>query len=144
MLELVVHLRLLPLLCPCLLPLPRRLRIPFYDSPSLLTSNTDGLLYPSHPPTSEQVFTTVHTEFGHCANEQYRTVSQHKPGTLPVLHVDQDPPYYILLSTYISYLILICLGHVRDFVGKRFHPSSYHHLMPRDVSNSLSPWVSLF
>jgi serine palmitoyltransferase len=104
------------------------------DNPSLLTSNTDGLLYPSHPPTSEQVFTTVHTEFGHCANEQYRTVSQHKPGSLPV-HVEQDPPYYILLSTYISYLILICLGHVRDFVGKRFHPSSYHHLMPRDVSN---------
>ena len=104
------------------------------DNPSLLTSNTDGLLYPSHPPTSEQVFTTVHTEFGHCANQQYRTVSQHKPGSLPV-HVEQDPPYYILLSTYISYLILICLGHVRDFVGKRFHPSSYHHLMPRDVSN---------
>jgi serine palmitoyltransferase len=33
-----------------------------------------------------------------------------------------------------SYLILICLGHIRDFVGRRFHPKAYQHLMPRDVS----------
>ena len=96
--------------------------------------NADGLLLPAIPPTSEQVFTTVHTEFGHCANEDFRTTSQHVPGTSVPAHVDQDPPYYILFSTYISYLILICLGHLRDFVGKRFSPSSYRHLMPRDVS----------
>ena len=99
-----------------------------------LTSNADGLLLPLRPPTSEQVFTTVHTEFGHCANEEYRTTSQHKPGAFFPLHVEQDPPYYILLSTYISYLILIVLGHIRDFVGKRLSPASYKHLMPRGVS----------
>lgn len=96
-------------------------------------SNANGLLYPVCPPTSEQVFTTVHTEFGHCADERYRTTSQHKLGT-PPSHIEQDPPYYILLSTYISYLILICLGHVRDFVGKRLYPARYQHLMPRNVS----------
>ncbi|KAF9484072.1 hypothetical protein BDN70DRAFT_196264 [Pholiota conissans] len=99
-----------------------------------LSNNADGLLLPLHPPTSEQVFTTVHTEFGHCANEAYRTTSQHKLGTPLEDHVEQDPPYYILLSTYISYLILIVLGHVRDFIGKRLSPASYHHLIPRDVS----------
>ncbi|PBK82393.1 PLP-dependent transferase [Armillaria gallica] len=92
--------------------------------------NSDGLVIPARPPTSEQVFTTVHSEFGHCANEEYRYVSQHTPGTTVPGHVEQDPPYYILLSTYISYLILICLGHFRDFFGKRFNPSSYRHLMP--------------
>lgn len=97
-------------------------------------SNADGLLLPLRPPTSEQVFTTVHTEFGHCANEAYRTTSQHKLGMPLEPHVEQDPPYYILLSTYISYLILIVLGHVRDFIGKRLSPASYHHLIPRDVS----------
>lgn len=97
-------------------------------------NNADGLALPAIPPTSEQVFTTVHTEFGHCANEDFRTTSQHVPGTPVPAHVDQDPPYYILFSTYISYLILICLGHVRDFIGKRFSPSSYKHLVPRDVS----------
>jgi len=102
----------------------------------LLSSNADGLLLPSRPPTSEQVFTTVHTEFGHCANEEYRTTSQHKPGSPLPAHVEQDPPYYILLSTYVSYLILICMGHLRDFLGKRLKASSYHHLMPSDVSLS--------
>ena len=104
--------------------------------------NADGLSLPATPPTSEQVFTTVHTEFGHCANEEFRTISQHVPGSQVPGHVEQDPPYYILFSTYISYLILICLGHVRDFVGKRLSPSSYKHLVPRDVSSLIS--ASLF
>ncbi|KAJ7248628.1 pyridoxal phosphate-dependent transferase [Mycena haematopus] len=90
-----------------------------------------GLEYPLRPPTSEQVFNTVHSEFGHCANEEFRFVSEHVAGT-PLQHVPQEPPYYIVISTYISYLILICLGHIRDFLGRRFYPKSYQHLMPRD------------
>jgi serine palmitoyltransferase len=98
--------------------------------------NSDGLAIPHRAPNSSEVFTTVHTEFGHCSNPDFRAVSRHSPGTPVPAHVDQDPPYYILLSTYISYLILICLGHVRDFLGKRFHPSSYRHLMPNNVRYS--------
>ena len=97
--------------------------------------NSDGLALPARPPTSEQVFTTVHTEFGHCANQDYRLTSQHAQGEPLPRHVEQDPPYYILLSTYISYLILIVLGHIRDFFGKRIFPKWYSHLMPRDVSS---------
>lgn len=104
--------------------------------------NMDGLALPARPPTSEQVFTTVHTEFGHCADERYRLTSAHVPGTEVPAHVEHDPPYYILFSTYISYLILICLGHVRDFVGKRLYSSAYSHLIPRDVSfSSLLPLI---
>ncbi|EAU84115.2 serine palmitoyltransferase 2 [Coprinopsis cinerea okayama7 len=94
--------------------------------------NSHGLSLPARPPTSEQVFTTVHTEFGHCANEEYRMTSKHTPGEDVPGHIEQDPPYYILLSTYISYLILIVLGHVRDFIGKRLKSASYQHLIPRD------------
>jgi serine palmitoyltransferase len=100
--------------------------------------NADGLALPKRPPTSEQVFTTVHTEFGHCANEQYRVTSQHTPGTNLPEHLEQDPPYYVLFCTYISYLILIVLGHIRDFVGKRLTPSAYKHLMPSNVCFLLS------
>lgn len=95
--------------------------------------NDDGLSYPSVPPTSEEVFNTVHSEFGHCANEDYRFTSQHPVGKPFPHHEEQDPPYYILLSTYISYMILICLGHLRDFFGKRLKPSAYTHLLPHDV-----------
>lgn len=95
---------------------------------------SDGLALPARPPTSEQVFKTVHTEFGHCASEEFRLTSQHTPGEPVPGHVDADPPYYILFSTYISYLILIVLGHIRDFLGKRFRSASYAHLMPKGVS----------
>ncbi|KZT01614.1 serine palmitoyltransferase 2 [Laetiporus sulphureus 93-53] len=92
----------------------------------------DGLTYPRMPPTSEQVFTTVHTEFGHCANEKFRFTSQHHAGAPYKSYPEQDPPYYILLTTYISYLLVICLGHLRDFFGKRFRRSAYRHLMAQD------------
>ena len=43
-----------------------------------------------------------------------------------------EAPYYYLLTTYISYLILIIFGHVRDFFGMRFKEEGYRHLKPRD------------
>ncbi|PIL23243.1 hypothetical protein GSI_14553 [Ganoderma sinense ZZ0214-1] len=99
------------------------------------TSNAfaDGLSYsPLHPsaPTSDQPSTTVQSEFGHCANEDYRYTSQHRAGTAYKSIPEQDPPYYILLTTYIGYILLICLGHLRDFAGKRFRPADYKHLHP--------------
>ncbi|QRW13106.1 aminotransferase class I and II protein [Ceratobasidium sp. AG-Ba] len=84
------------------------------------------------PPTSENVFTTRHVEFGHCSDERYRHTSAHPSGQ-PFKHTEeQDPPYYVLLSTYISYVVLIVIGHMRDWVGKRFFKDSYKHLMPHN------------
>ncbi len=102
---------------------------------------TDGLSYPRVPPSSDQVFATVHSEFGHCANEQYRYTSQHPKGTPYKSIPEQEPPYYILLTTYISYILVICLGHLRDFVGKRFRAAQYRHLLPWKVSTSLTSFL---
>lgn len=93
-----------------------------------------GLTIPLEPPTSEQVFNTVHAEFGHCANPKYRYKAQHAVGVPFANPKDEEPPYYILFTTYISYLWLICMGHLRDFFGKRMNPASYSHLMAHDVS----------
>ncbi|KZT22918.1 serine palmitoyltransferase 2 [Neolentinus lepideus HHB14362 ss-1] len=95
-------------------------------------SYSDILTYPSIPPTSEQVYTTVHSEFGHCSNEEYRAVSQHPAGKPVAPHVEQDPPYYVLFTTYISYIILILFGHLRDFSRKYFNPGEFKHLVPHD------------
>jgi serine palmitoyltransferase len=94
--------------------------------------NSDGLALPAVPPTSEQVFTTSHLEFGHSVNEDHRYTSQHVAGT-SLSPYEPEPPYYILITTYMSYILLIVLGHIRDFLGKRFHPGSYRHLMPANV-----------
>ena len=92
----------------------------------------NSLAYPLKPPT-EQLLTTVHTEFGHCANEAYRCVSKHDYSKPFQEHTIEEPPYYILLTTYISLFILHCFGHMRDFFGKRFAKSHFTHLMPHDV-----------
>lgn len=95
--------------------------------------DSDGLSTPMKPPTSEQVFSTVHAEFGHCADERYRYESRCKPGD-SYDALEMDPPYYILLTTYLSYLLLIAIGHVRDYMGKVFRPETYKHLKSQDVS----------
>ncbi|KAG1743720.1 serine palmitoyltransferase 2 [Suillus paluster] len=99
------------------------------------------LAYHSALPTSQQVFTTVHTEFGHCTNEAYRCVSKHDYTKPAQEHIIEKAPYYILLTTYISYLIIICFGHMGDFFGKRFAKSYFTHLMPH---NGYAPLRSKF
>ena len=96
--------------------------------------NSDSLAYPSIPPTSEQLVSADHLQFGFCLNENYRYKSSHKPGTELKEAPQHDPPYYILFTTYLSVLFLICVGHIRDFFGKRFYPAFYRHLVPNDVS----------
>jgi serine palmitoyltransferase len=112
-------------------------------SPSITASSEDNalseddenncLVYPLKPPISEQVFTTAHSEFGHCANEAYRCVPKHdytKPFEEQTI---EEPPYYIFLTTHISLFILRLLGHMRDFFGKRFAKSHFAHLMHQNV-----------
>ncbi|KAF7319391.1 Serine palmitoyltransferase 2 [Mycena chlorophos] len=104
----------------------------------------DALEYPSRPPTSEQVYTLLHSEYGHCNNEDYRFTSEYMPGE-SLQHVMVPGPYYIMFTTYISYLILIVIGHIRDFFGKRFHPSAYRHLMEQNGYAPLnSDWDSFY
>ncbi|WWD16443.1 hypothetical protein CI109_100869 [Kwoniella shandongensis] len=73
-----------------------------------------------------------HSEFGHCNNPNWRWTSQYN--TSEPIHLEEEPrpSYYVLMSTYFSYLLLIVMGHVRDFFGKRFRPAAYSHLMPQN------------
>ncbi|CZS95884.1 probable LCB2-serine C-palmitoyltransferase subunit [Rhynchosporium agropyri] len=69
----------------------------------------------------------IDAQFGPLNNQNHRYVSQHVQGET-MEHILDEPPYYYLLTTYISYLVLIVFGHVRDFFGKRFRPENYKHL----------------
>ncbi|KAE9373471.1 putative serine palmitoyltransferase 2 [Stipitochalara longipes BDJ] len=69
----------------------------------------------------------VDAQFGPLGSQNHRYVSKHMGGELEEPIID-EPPYYYLLTTYISYLVLIIFGHVRDFFGKRFRPDHYRHL----------------
>ncbi|KAH8790089.1 putative serine palmitoyltransferase 2 [Hyaloscypha finlandica] len=69
----------------------------------------------------------VDAQFGPLGSQNHRYVSKHMGAELEEPIID-EPPYYYLLTTYISYLVLIIFGHVRDFFGKRFRPDHYRHL----------------
>jgi len=79
---------------------------------------------------------TRHSEFGHVAHEekfQYKSHYRHETGVGG--EEIEEPSHFIYLTTYISYLLLIVIGHLRDFIGKRTHRKSYQHLMPYNVSS---------
>ncbi|RYP85760.1 hypothetical protein DL770_004991 [Monosporascus sp. CRB-9-2] len=58
-------------------------------------------------------------QFGPLNHPNHRYVSKHHGESLKAPVID-EPPYYYVLTTYISYLLLLGLGHIRDFFGKRF------------------------
>lgn len=52
-------------------------------------------------------------------------------GPLPE-HILDEPAYFYVLTTYMSYMILIWIGRARDFFGKIFSPRKYMHFKERD------------
>ncbi|TRX88001.1 hypothetical protein FHL15_011103 [Xylaria flabelliformis] len=75
-------------------------------------------------------------QFGPLLDESHRYVSMHhgEPLAAPVI---DEPPYYYVLTTYISYLLLLALGHVRDFFGKRFSKKPLYRTLR--ASNGYAP-----
>lgn len=88
------------------------------------------------PPSLEEArrIARQQAQFGTIADPSHRYVSQHPAGQEIEDPVEDEPPYYYLFTTYISYLILIVFGHVRDFFGKRFKEQNYKHLKAQNVS----------
>ncbi|KAI9793839.1 MAG: serine palmitoyltransferase, long chain base subunit [Peltula sp. TS41687] len=70
-------------------------------------------------------------QFGPLGHPSHRYTSRFEGREFPEPIAD-EPPYYYLVTTYISYLILIIFGHVRDFFGKNFRKEHYLHLRAQD------------
>lgn len=70
-------------------------------------------------------------EFGPLCDPSHLYVSQHPGGEIPDQIID-EPPYFFLFTTYITFLILIGLGHFRDFMGRCFPSPSNRHLRHHD------------
>ncbi|KAK4230848.1 serine palmitoyltransferase 2 [Podospora fimiseda] len=90
------------------------------------------------PPSAEeeQKLERTHAQFGPLIHPSHRYVSTHTGGTLEK-PIEDEPPYYFVLTTYLSYLILIFCGHLRDFFGKRF--GNKKHYATLKASNGYAP-----
>lgn len=100
--------------------------------PSISLSGETDMSEPTtlfQPPSAEEseLQAKKDAQFGPLISQSHRYISKHIGGEL---HdpVEDEPPLYYLITTYISYLVLIIFGHVRDFFGKRFRPERYRHL----------------
>lgn len=75
---------------------------------------------------------------GHNAEPQWtrpHVKTQHE------LEEEEWAPWYVFLTTYLGYLVLIVFGNIRDFFGKRFRPKAYQHLREQ---NGYAPLFSDF
>ena len=88
------------------------------------------LFQPPSPAEARRI-AKAHAQFGPLGHHTHRYTSRHQGGSFPEPVMD-EPPYYYLLTTYLSYLILIIFGHVRDYFGKRFRKQDYRHLQAHD------------
>ncbi|KAF1999958.1 serine palmitoyltransferas-like protein 2 [Amniculicola lignicola CBS 123094] len=106
--------------------------------PTINLTTASGEKMPSEPrtlfqprsPEEQRRIARSHAQFGPLVSQSHRYSSRFDGEfTEPI---EDEPPYYFLLTTYISYLILIAFGHIRDFFGKRFRKTHYSHLAERD------------
>lgn len=88
-------------------------------------------LFQPPSPSEVQRLQKSHASFGPLASKDHLYSSRFEGGEFPD-PIEDEPPYYFFLTTYISYLILIIFGHVRDFFGKRFRAHAYRHLTEQD------------
>ena len=75
-------------------------------------------------------------QFGPLLDQSHRYVSKHTGEPLEA-PIEDEPPYFFVLTTYISYLLLIALGHTRDFFGKRF--GNQKHYRSLKAQNGYAP-----
>ncbi|KAF2260169.1 serine palmitoyltransferas-like protein 2 [Lojkania enalia] len=120
-------------------PSPQQVSTASVSLPTINLTTASGEKMPSEPktlfqpPSPEEAkrIARAHAQFGPIGSQSHRYTSQFEGGEFAE-PIEDEPPYYFLLTTYISYLILIVFGHVRDFFGKRFRRHHYSHLAERD------------
>lgn len=90
------------------------------------------------PQTAEEVERQrrADSQFGPLCHPSHRYISKSHGQPLEA-PIEDEPPYYFILTTYISYLILILLGHIRDFFGKRFGNKKHYNSLK--VQNGYAP-----
>lgn len=98
-------------------------------------------LIPSAPQDDRSDSIKAELEFGKLTSKDYTYVSQHPAGEPLPTPIDDEPPYVVHLATLLSYLILIIIGHIRDFFGKLFKPKDYEDLVEK---NGYAPWYDGF
>lgn len=71
-------------------------------------------------------------EFGKLTSEKYKYIQNIEQGTELHPPIEDLPSQYTFITTYLNYLILIIIGHVRDFFAKKLREPNSVHLLEKD------------
>ncbi|KAJ2801877.1 serine palmitoyltransferase component, partial [Coemansia helicoidea] len=112
------------------------------DNDELLSGRKEGGLFKAAPRTSasllkEQAAEPAPAVVAKAAAKAESPAAEAEDASQELSAV----PTFILVTTYLSYLMLIVFAHMRDFLGKIFHPEEYTQLR---VQNGFAPMVSDF
>lgn len=107
------------------------------DNVSLDPTATTTMLFSPPSPEQSRKIAREHAQFAPLIHPSHKYVSRHPEGQPIVNPIEDEPPQYYFVTTYISYLILIIFGHVRDWFGKRFKEKKYSHLKVQNVCQPL-------
>jgi serine palmitoyltransferase len=119
-------------------PSPQQINTATISLPTINLTTATGEKMPSEPktlfqpPSPEEArrIAKASAQFGPLGSQSHRYSSRFTGEFADP--IEDEPPYFFLITTYISYLILIVFGHVRDFFGKRFRREHYSHLAEKD------------
>ncbi|KAM7195009.1 serine palmitoyltransferase 2 [Naviculisporaceae sp. PSN 640] len=84
-----------------------------------LSSDEPTTLFKPPSAAEEEKRKRAEAQFGPLLSPAHRHISAHR-GEVFEAPIEDEPALFFVLTTYLSYLILIFVGHTRDFFGKRF------------------------
>ncbi|KAF6013160.1 hypothetical protein HII12_001875 [Brettanomyces bruxellensis] len=80
-------------------------------------------------------------EFGRLTSEKWLSIAKCDPDHPFKAPIADEPPYFVVIMTYLNYLVMILIGHIRDFLGMLFTPQNYKAMLPQ---NGYPPWYASF
>ncbi|CAR30362.1 serine C-palmitoyltransferase LCB2 [Lachancea thermotolerans CBS 6340] len=104
-------------------------------------SSISNTKVPLFGPAKQSVEHKKNNEFGPLTSDEYLYQVHSRNGEPLRDPVLDAPPYYVVVITYLNYLILIILGHIHDYLGMTFQKEKHRELLEKD---GLAPWFSKF
>lgn len=92
-------------------------------------------------PTHNVTYDLNENEFGKLTSEKYKYKQHVEPGTEIPTPEEDLPAQYTFIATYLNYLVLIIVGHIRDFFAKKLDVVEARHLKEH---NGYAPLTSDF
>ncbi|CEP63077.1 serine C-palmitoyltransferase LCB2 LALA0_S07e01882g [Lachancea lanzarotensis] len=104
-------------------------------------SSISNTRVPLIDPAAQSLEDKRANEYGPLTSKEYLHETSSQQGEPLQEPIADTPPYYVVVITYLNYLILIILGHVHDFLGLTFQKDRHQDIMEKD---GLAPWFSKF